>query len=321
MSLALTPSANAQFGLFPDKGYWREQWQAPPLAVEIELPASLEDYVVDGKLQLSLSDYVELVMLNNPDINLQKLNVYEQQNQIQAAFSPFDPMLVGNFNANRANNPSNDILAGADVTTNLLQRANFGYQQMLTTGTSYEVNFTGVKNASNSAFRNFNPSITHTLGFNLSQPLLRGRGRSIQKIPVYIAESRLEFTEEIVRQRIINLLFQAENTYWNAINSRETLRVRENGLELARAFLERSKRELELGAISPLDIYQPEQQFATAQVIATQSSYRLEQSLNEVRRQIGADLHPDFRHLPVELTESVEPPAYTPTCEPEEQVA
>ena len=39
---------------------------------------------------------------------------------------------------------------------------------------SYTVGFTGLKNASSSAFRTFNPSIQDTLLFRLSQPLLRG---------------------------------------------------------------------------------------------------------------------------------------------------
>ena len=53
----------------------------------------LEDFYFDGKMELSLRSYIELVMANTPDINLQKLAVFEQQNAIQRAFSPFDPTL------------------------------------------------------------------------------------------------------------------------------------------------------------------------------------------------------------------------------------
>jgi outer membrane protein TolC len=97
--------------------------------------------------------------------------------------------------------------------------------------------------------------------------------------------------------------------------------VAQNNLELRRAFLERSRRELELGAISPLDIYQPEQQFASAQVGVTQIQYRLEQAEDVVRRWIGADLDLDMRNVPVELTESADPPASVPVLDREEQVA
>jgi outer membrane protein TolC len=177
------------------------------------------------------------------------------------------------------------------------------------------------RRADNSALVTFNPSITQTMSFDLSQPLLRGRGRSIQRLPVLVAESRLDVTAAQARQQMIQILFQAENAYWNVINQRERLRVQENNLELARAFLERSRRELELGAISPLDIYQPEQQFATAQVGVTQARYQLQQAEDALRRQMGADLHVDIRQLPIVLTESAEPPAYMPTIDPEEAVS
>lgn len=157
--------------------------------------------------------------------------------------------------------------------------------------------------------------------FTMSQNLLRGRGRYVQRIPIMVAQSRLAQTEEQVRERILTLIFQAENAYWNAINSRERLKVEENNLEISRAFLEQEKLRLELGAISPLDIFQPEQNFANAQVRVTQERYRLQQFEDAVRRWIGADLHPDFRHHPLELTEPVEPRFYMEIPDPEEVVA
>ena len=313
--------AVAQFATFPDKTYFREQWQAPPLDIEIESVGRLEDFYFDGKMELSLRSYIELVMVNNPDINLQKLAVYEQQNAIQRAFSPFDPTLNLGFTTNRSTTLPNDILQGADVRTNLNQRANFTYSQTFDTGTNYTVGYVGGKTANNSQFTNFNPSITQSLLFTVSQPLLRDRGRYVQRIPIFVARSRLKLTGEQVRERVIGLLVQAENAYWDVIDQRESLRVRENNLDLARAFLERSRRELELGAISPLDIYQPEQQFATAQVGVTQFQYRLQQAEDTLRRWIGADLDPALRYAPLVLTETAEPPVYIPSFEPEEQVA
>jgi outer membrane protein TolC len=259
-------------------------------------------------------------MANNPDVNLQKLAVYEQQNLIEAAYSPFDPMLDLQFNANRSTTQSTDVLQGAAVRSRLTQNGGMIYTQMFDTGTRYTVGFSGVRSGDNSSFTSFNPSLTHRFQLGFTQPLLRDRGRYIQRIPIMVAESRLDFTEAQVREQVINLLAQAENAYWNVVEARENLGVAENNLELRRAFLERSRRELELGAISPLDIYLPEQQFATAQVVVTQTRYRLEQADDVVRRWVGADLDPDIRNVPIELTESADPPATIPVLDREEQV-
>ena len=52
-----------------------------------------------------------------------------------------------------------------------------------------------------------------------------------------------------------------------------------------------------------------------------QAFYRLKQAEDAVRRWIGADLHPDFRSVGLDLTEPVDPPAQTRTIEPEVTVA
>jgi len=104
------------------------------------------------------------------------------------------------------------------------------------------------------------------------------------------------------------------------IEARENLRVAEENLRLNEALLKRSERELELGAISPLDIYQPQQNLENARIALTQAQYRLEQTVDALRRQIGADLDPDFRHMPVVLTEPVLPPSEEETIDPEQMV-
>ena len=317
--LAVAP-VGAQFATFPDGAYFREQWQSAPYAVEVESVARLEDHAIDGKLELSLRSYLELVMANHPDIQIQVLSVLESENSIQSAFSPFDPTLALNFNANRSTNPSQDVLQGGTVISSLRQNGGFTFRQTLDTGTNYQMTFTGLKSASSSAFRTFNPSIEDTLQFRIAQPLLRNRGRGIQRIPILIARARYDNSQSQALTRVLALIAQAENTYWQVVSNREALNVQENNLELRRNFLQRSQRELELGAISPLDIYQPEQNFANAQVSVTRARYQLQQAEDRVRRQIAADLDPEIRNLPLVLIESADPPIYMPSYESEETI-
>ena len=311
----------AQSALFPSRQYFREQWTRPPLQVEIQPPLRLEDYVAGGKLELSLRAYIELVIANNTDIALQKLTVLTAQNAIERAFAPFDPAFNAQFNATRSNTPSNNLLEGAAVLSNLAQRANFSYTQTMESGTQYTVGFLGNKSANNSSFTNFNPSIQTNLQFNMAQPLLRNRGAYVNRIPIMVARSRFRASEAQVRERITDLLAQSEQAFWDVIDAREFLNVRQKSLELAEAFLKRSRRELELGAISPLEIFQPEQQFATAQVGVTQAGFRLRQREDVLRKWIGADLHPEIRRLPLVLTETVLPPTEAAAIDSEEAIA
>ena len=321
MAALLAAPAWAQFTGFPRTNYWKSIWQSPPTEVEIEPVSRLRDFVVDGTLTLSLQQYIELVLTNHGDVQVAKLNVYSQENQVQAALSPFDPQFAASFEAQRGTSPSRDVLQGGEVVSSLGQAANATFQKTFDYGTNLRATFSSNRTSDNRSTATFNPSLRENFSLDLSQPLLRGRGRSIQRIPYFIARIELDRSTEQARQQIIGIIAQAENQYWTAVQQRESLEVQRNNLNLAQTSLERSRRELELGAISPLDIYQPEQQAANAQVGVTNATYQLEQAEAAVRRQIGADLDPDFRDMPLNLTESADPPENPIVLNEEEQVA
>ena len=108
---------------------------------------------------------------------------------------------------------------------------------------------------------------------------------------------------------MLRLVSQAENAYWDVILARENVKVQEQALALADTSLKRAQRELELGAISPLDIYQPQAQYANYEIQLSQARYRLQQVEDVLRKQMGADLDPEIRKMPIVLTEPITPPA------------
>lgn len=294
---------------FPQSGYFEQVLNPRVPRVELRDPVRLSEFVVNGKLELSLKNYVELVLANNTDIEIQRMSVEIPKNQILRAGAIFDPQFLGRFAATRSNSQTSDVLAGAATLSQLNQPWNFNYSQTLSTGTQVQVGFNGAKASTNSQFQTFNPSYTANMALSFTQPLLRGRGSYITKLPISIARSRVRQTQYSVQDQILRLLVQAETIYWNVIEARENLRVQEQALALNDAALKRAQRELELGATSPLEIFQPQAQYANAEIFVTQARYRLAQVEDQLRRQIAADLDPEIRRLPVVLTEPVTAPA------------
>jgi outer membrane protein len=318
-ALLLTTTLLAQVSSFPRPSYFRETFTRPAPRVELQPPVRLGDFVVDGKLELSLRSYLELVMANNTEIQIQRLALEAPRNQILRSHSIFDPVLTGSFNNERRKTPSNDALAGAATLQQLSQPARFSYTQTLPTGTQYTTSFNASKSSSNSGFQNFNPALTSNLGMNFSQPLLRNRGREVTRLNIMVAQSRFRKAEYDLRSQLLTQVTDAELAYWAVIQARENLRVRQNALSLAGEALKRAQRELELGALSPLDIFDPEQQFASARIEVSQAEFNLAQTLDALRRQMGADLDPSYRNLAIVLTEDVMP-GVTATIDPEVQV-
>src|SRR6476646_3993302 len=89
--MLLTSVALAQVTSFPKPNWFRETFQRAHTKVELRDPVKLRDFVVDGKLELSLKHYLELVMSNNTDIQIQMLSLEVPKNAILMAMGVWDP--------------------------------------------------------------------------------------------------------------------------------------------------------------------------------------------------------------------------------------
>jgi outer membrane protein TolC len=301
-----TPTADAP--VFGTQAYFKRVWNTPAPKIELKSPVRLNDYVKDGKFELSLRDYLDLVLANNTDIQIQRLSVEQPRNAILRGYSIFDPLVTAGFTTTRRQTPASDALAGASVVNQLTQPFTFRYQQVLPTGTMYNVDFNNTKLSTNSALSFFNPAYNSGFNANISQPLLRNRGSYYTKLPITIARSRLRGSEYAIQDQILRLVANAENAYWQVVSARENLRVQEQALALFDQSLKRAQRELELGAISELEIFQPRAQYANAEILVSQARFALQQAEDALRRQMASDLDPRLRELPMVLTEELAPP-------------
>ena len=308
--ILLASGAFAQLTSFPKPSYFRETFFRSTAKVELQDPVHLKDFVAGDRLELSLKNYLALVMANNTDIQIQMLTLETPKNAIMRAFSTWDPTARASFTATRTISPSTSTLDGLNLTTSTLaslsQPAQFSYQQTLPTGANYSVTYAAGKNSTASRNALYNPSLSSNLAFVASQPLLKNRGSYVNRLGVMSARSRLRVSEYNLRAQLLILVNAAENAYWDVVSARETLKVAEGGREVSAQFLKLSEKQLELGALSPLDIYNPQQQLANAELTVSQAKFALVQREDALRRQISVDLDPAIRQLPVVLTESVD---------------
>ncbi len=306
---------------FPKPGYFKKRFFTPEPRIDLAPPAHLADFVRDGVLSLSLKNYLDLVAANNTDIAIQKVNFEFARDQVTRSLSLFDPFASATFSSTRTQSPSATVLAGATTVNQLFQPLTMQVQQTVATGGQYTVGFNASKTSTNSSFATFNPQIQTGLNLAFTQPLLRGRGASIVKLPILIARGRFQSARESLRDQVIQLVNAAESAYWDVVAARDNLRVQQEALKLAGAALDRAKKEVELGATSPLEIFQPEANYAGAQVSVTQAKFQLTEAEDALRKQIGADLDPHIRTLPLDLTETAALPSEDPVIDPEAEVA
>jgi outer membrane protein TolC len=312
--------ACAQLTSFPKPHYFEETFRRAQTRVELQPPVKLKDFVIDGVLTLSLKSYLELVMANNTDIAIQMLSVESPKNAIMRAFATWDPLAQASFTDQKSTTPSTGALAGASTVVSLYQPANFSYSQTLPSGLQYQVSFGASKSTTNSSFATLNPALSSDINVTVTQPLIRNRGNYVNRLNLMMARGRLKGAEYSLKANLLTAVNTAENAYWDVVQARENLRVQESARKLADESLKLSEKQLELGAISPLDIYNPQQQLATAELGVSQARYALELVENTLRRQMGVDLDPVARKLPIEVTESVDLPLETISYDAEREV-
>jgi outer membrane protein TolC len=304
--------------LFPQPQWFRQHFGAGQTRVELQAPVRIADCVAGGKLELSLRAYLELAMQNGTDIALAKLQVLYPANAISRAFGVFDPSLQASFSNTRSTQPTTSALAGANTLTALSQPVDFTYQQLLPTGTSFGVSFDAQRTSTNNSFSTYNPALSSSLSFQFDHPLLRNRGANMTRTTILIARSNLRISRYQLRDQVSGLLALAENAYWDVVQARENLALQAKFLELRQAALERAQKQVEAGALLPLDVFQPKAEYASAQVSMIQARQGLSRAENALRQQIGADLDPELRRLPIVLTE---PFAIAPATLPDREAA
>jgi outer membrane protein TolC len=261
----------------------------------------VQERVQANKLYLHVKDFIALVLKNNTEINLTRLDVLTAADAILSAKAPFDPNITAGFNSTRQEQPQFTQIGGAAQLNSLFQQSNVRYQQTLSTGQLVDFGFFGNRLSSNSQFNFFNPNISTNLNFSVTQPLLQGRRNLQFRTPLMIARTQLLITSEQSEARIADLVTIATQQYWDAIQARDNIKVQQQAYDLAQKSYERDKLALDLGALPALDIFQSQSQVAQRKVAVIQAQYFYRDALDVLRRLIGADVNPATRSIEIEL--------------------
>ena len=270
-------------------------------------PQHLHDYVVDGKLKLSLHDAVVLALENNSAIRVEEASVETAKFGLLRSFQPFDPKFQSVFAGRHSSYPGFSQIQGAGTFNDLNQSAQLNYSQTLPTGTNLQIGMNSTKDSSNSGFYFLNPYYQSFLNLQVTQPLLRNRWRFANTAPVVIARTNLQTSRATFRAQVNAALLQAITRYWDLVRAHNNLDVARKSQDAAESTYQHDKRALELGALPPLDIYRSESEVASRRLQVIQADYSVKQAEENLRLTIGANQDPYIEALDIDATEQPEP--------------
>jgi outer membrane protein len=282
--------------------------------------SSLQSFIKDGKLYLSLQDTIALALENDLDIAVASYNPLIADTNILSARSGagtgfvFDPTLKATGGITHSNTPvGNPFLVGAGAgATSLTQTQEFlnlGYTQSFQTGTSISISETNSHTTSTSG-NLFNPLDQSQMVLQVSQSLLNGFGFANNRRFIAVAKNSEKISDLAFQQQILTSVTQVETAYWELVYAIQNVVVAQHSVDLAAQLLSDDKKQVEIGTLAPLDVITADAGFSSANLTLIQAQTLLYQDQLTLLALITKDaLGPAINKIEIVPTDKTYDPA------------
>ncbi|MCP2520598.1 TolC family protein [Candidatus Aminicenantes bacterium AC-708-M15] len=253
------------------------------------------------ELHLSLQDCIAYAIENNLDLAVQIYNPELADIEVAQAKEIFMPQFSLGYNLRRTNQPSTWWLEGAKPVETDTDTYSFTVTHKLPTGGNYTLTLSGYAEDTTRAFQSVNPYYSSILRIDFTQPLLKDFGLNISRRQILIAQNNYQKSLKQLRATLIDLVYQIEEAYWNYVYSIENLKVRQKALEWARQLLEKTRREVEVGAKAPIEILSAEAEVASREADILQAEANVKNAEDLLKKLINLpNLGWDYKIVPVD---------------------
>jgi outer membrane protein len=245
-------------------------------------------------LKLSLRMVVQKTIKNNVEISVQQYFSKINEQSITDAESAFDPKLEAQVSTSDRSDQVSSAFASPDITENENQTWELSLTQKLKTGADYSLNFTNKRNETNSLFAGLNPQYNSDLFLNLNQPLFKDFGEDINKKDIYIASNNKTISDFDFKTKVIDVLANVENTYWDLVFSIEDLKVKEKSLERAKDLERRVKAQVAVGSLAPIETLQAQAEVASREQLLLNSQNVIQDNQDKVKNSMTVNFNSPF---------------------------
>ena len=227
-------------------------------------------------LRLSLADAVKIAVEKNLPLQVERYN----PGQYEAAYLGSKGLYNPSLKLEASHTDSTEPAAGLTTRTS---RLNAGISQLLSTGATATVSFAntylGADQTSNLAGRA--SYWQSSLGFSISQPLLKGRGREVTELAIDSARLTMDASLEGLRGSLSALIAQIRTEYFALYSLKEEVLVRRASLELAKRVLHDTRARVAAGTMPAMETLNAEYGVAgrEKELIDTEQSVKNQEDL------------------------------------------
>jgi len=255
----------------------------------------LQQFIRDGKLELSLQDAVELALENSLDIAVQRYypwiadasilkakagglgystpgGLFTSSTAVLPSLS-YDPTVTSTILIDDRTSPvNNPLISGTGTgtgvatlttlgthTTEFIDQVSRGFE----TGTSLAVSWNNTRTSSTSTANLFNPAVQSTLTIGFTQALLNGFGIAVNTRNIRIAKNNRKIADWAFAQQAITTVTNTITAYWELVYARANVKVDEQAITVSQKLYSDNKKQLDAGTMAPLDVTRAQSELAT----------------------------------------------------------
>ncbi|MBN2429953.1 MAG: TolC family protein [Acidobacteria bacterium] len=299
--LALTQEPEEPAGLrapyVPDLFYHQFITPESPLLPRPDVGA-LAEKATAGKIRLTIEDVVQLAVRNHLGIHLERYSVLDSRQSFFQAESIFEPMWSQHVSGGRDTRPSPSIFTGVGSTVSKDISYSTQISKYFSTGTSLQADISLRRFETNNQFYLVNPSLETSWTLSLTQNLLKGFGRDVNRAPLLVARNNLRLSEAEFRLKLEQILLEATQLYWDILYLELDLKVREEFLELAKKTRDDIAHHVDVGTQPELNLFKARADVANRLSLYIQAETDLKNAkqrlLTYLSPEAGVAREPDF---------------------------
>ena len=238
------------------------QFELSPQAVDASQQESLvwwkreiQNATIPGGTRQSVetNGLVFFMLQRSPRLRAVSQNPLIREQRIAEAQAEFDPVSFLRSQWQDRVDPVGDNLSITNDGTNFLDdhiwTSDMGIRRKTTTGATVELNQRlGFRN-SNSAFFNPQDQGTAALSLNVTQPLMRGRGKYFNQSQVLIAQATTNASWDTLAIELQDEIQEVVDSYWRLYFDRCVYLQKERNVERAKGVLEKLEGRAELDSL------------------------------------------------------------------------
>jgi outer membrane protein TolC len=247
---------------------------------------------VFAEAQISLQQALSMALANNKDIQASRIDRDEADYNLIGAQGLFDPLASATGQWQKQIIPVASSLGGSAtgaVLTKIWQTDPTVSGSLPWFGGTYRTDFNSQRTFTNNTFATLNPQFPSSLNFQYVQPLWRGLRYDSNRHSIDVARKNRSLTAEQFRQRVMSVVQQTEQAYWELVYAYNSLQVQLEAVDIARQQDESNRRQEQQGLLAAIDVVAAQTQLANFELNAYSAQAALTRAENTLKTLMLAD--------------------------------